>query len=1177
MITTGVLKTSENSYGVILEHKKKEVELLITLDGNIYSAYKSDKTGEYSFLNNDAKNIYRVIKSGIAGCKAKNGSAIPFALGTSVRHEFSKNKTEYAVELYDSEVSGLYISNEDMFINTSYSERTDLIPDNIPYIKLSSAAKTSEFKETDNDGIVVRTVSEIALDKKDISWLRNKKYYIVNDDETAEKIFTFLDDYNGVISYDTETSGLKINCFSKINSQYSRDLEKWNAEHPDEQIRADYLVGIIFCIEDDVSYYFPARNRKFKNLYEDVNSSTRIDTINKIKNRYLLGDMKDVDGDMADYVRNTPASEWRTDVVLMERCRGIIESRHLTAHNASFEYKVGLCYDLDTNIKDDTMILHQLMYKFRGTKSNRGESSKLKELAYREFGIEQWELDDFFPDYAEDDSGLVRSTKKKSKKVNSKIDFSYMDYDGTRVYAPTDGDIGYKLLMKYKTDMLTNHKEQEYIYNVEVIVSCAIGYMEFYGHRLAEEKINSVRDKLLADMNILESEIRQIINYSSNKEIDMHRELKELVREYTEKEKEYSEEERKEIIESINAKSKELKNEIDNNVDYTLNLASPAQVAKLFYDDLKIPFTGEKKSVAKKVIKSLLKNKDEDGNNKYPIVHLYSEYKKIDTLLTKFFDNLQYYMYPGGYVFSSYGQIDTATGRMSCRKPNAQQYPKDITEIVIPRDGFTMLDADFSQIEYRVLVALAGEDRLAELFKDPDNDYHTIMASRMYGVPYASVTPKMRGDAKSFNFGIPYGMGFKSLAILLTGMSGRAQIEEAKVKYELYFKDQPKIRKFFDNIKEMALINKHTKTFWNRYRYYNIDTEGGADSYKKAAALRQAGNAVIQGTAADIFKIAIARIFSYIRQHKLFGKLLITNMIHDEVLCEFKSDSLNVLRVLKDIGDLMQFKVNGFPPLFIGAGIGESWSLAKGKMAEIHPHLLAKISEEADSINLFEPELKTSKEIVEYMNSRVYEFRRNKVIEYILDEENHNKELHPVIGNLLNLQFNYGHSKDGEHLSDDEYTKLCLSEFIKNNNLNVDAELFKGQANKAEDIEEEEYDDVENNDDVDDIEYYESDFSVIDETNIVYGTSVQELISIFGYVVSKKLRICGIDTRVLGSKKKEALIDFLYKHICDAEEEGSMQIVFLHASGILNETGIYIKGVEGSDVETRIKMMDMAI
>ena len=222
--------------------------------------------------------------------------------------------------------------------------------------------------------------------------------------------------------------------------------------------------------------------------------------------------------------------------------------------------------------------------------------------------------------------------------------------------------------------------------------------------------------------------------------------------------------------------------------------------------------------------------------------------------------------------------------------------------------------------------------------------------------------------------------------------------------------------------------------------------------------------------------------------------------------------------------------------------------ISERKMAEIHPHLLAKISEEADSINIFEPELKTSKEIVEYMNSRVYEFRRNKVIEYILDKENHNKELHPVIGNLLNLQFSYGHSKDGEHLSDDEYTKLCLSEFIKNNNLNVDAELFKGQANKAEDIEEEEYDDVENNDDVDDIEYYESDFSVIDETNIVYGTSVQELISIFGYVVSKKLRICGIDTRVLGSKKKEALIDFLYKHICDAEEEGSMQIVFLHAS-----------------------------
>jgi DNA polymerase-1 len=84
----------------------------------------------------------------------------------------------------------------------------------------------------------------------------------------------------------------------------------------------------------------------------------------------------------------------------------------------------------------------------------------------------------------------------------------------------------------------------------------------------------------------------------------------------------------------------------------------------------------------------------------------------------------------------------------------------------------------------------------------------------MYGVPYASVTPKMRSDAKSFNFGIPYGMGFRSLAILLTGRCGVSEVEEAKEKYELYFKDQPNVRTFFNKVKEMALVNKYTKTKW---------------------------------------------------------------------------------------------------------------------------------------------------------------------------------------------------------------------------------------------------------------------------------------------------------------------------------------------------------------------------
>ena len=134
-----------------------------------------------------------------------------------------------------------------------------------------------------------------------------------------------------------------------------------------------------------------------------------------------------------------------------------------------------------------------------------------------------------------------------------------------------------------------------------------------------------------------------------------------------------------------------------------------------------------------------------------------------------------------------------------------------------------------------------------KMFHDPDTDYHTLQASNMYGVDYAAVTKAMRGDAKSFNFGIPYGMGVRSLAILLFGQTEEWHIEEAKRKYELYFKDQPKVRQFFNDVKEMALVNKNTKTYFGRRRYYSFtDKDGKENNAAKAQALRQAGNAVIQ-------------------------------------------------------------------------------------------------------------------------------------------------------------------------------------------------------------------------------------------------------------------------------------------------------------------------------------------
>lgn len=1182
MFTRGEFTVGNVTYGAIMSYTKTRIEAILVTSGTVVSAYLVNEEGSYSYNNVHAKELVQLVQNGVKACTSKNCSPVPFELGAMNQHEFIKAKVEYTMQMYRGEVVGAYIQSADKRVEMEYISDFKF-PDNIPYIKLTEVKKNINLAESDLDAIQTRSVEEIALEKEDTSWLKNKQYFIVNDDETAEKLFTFFDNYNGPIAYDTETTGLKINCFGQINSKYQHDLEKYNAEHSDNPIRADKLVGIIFCVQENTSYYFPCFNRKFKNLYDDLKSPIRNRIINNTKAAYTIGAMRNVDNSVADYWRKTPADEITPDCILMERVRHILETKHIVCHNGSFEFKVGLQYWIDTNLKDDTMIIHQVAYKFRNG-GGKAEPSNLKYLAKKELGVDQWELHDFFPNWKPDKEGLVRR-KPGAKNLGTQIDFSYMDYPGTRVYAPTDGDVTLCLFHKFKSDLLKNHKEMEYIYNVEVIVACAIGYMEFFGHRIDESKILSARAETLANKSLIESEIRQMIDYSSEKEIEAYNKIKEF------RENKNSnltdDEHNQKLIDLVG----ELDKAIAENVEKQINLGSSAQVCDLFYNKLNIPCSEEKQSVAKKVVKGLMKEKDDEGKPKYPVVHLYSKYKNEETLLSKFFDNLIYFTYPGGFIFSSFGQIATNTGRMACSKPNCQQYPKVITKIIIPRDGYVMMDADYSQIEYRVLTAMAGNDWLAKLFSDPDSDYHTLMASLMYGVDYSAVTSAMRSAAKSFNFGIPYGMGLGSLAILLTGKNTAQTRDEAAEKMEDYFANQPRTRKFFENVKEMAQVNGYTKTLFNRYRYYSFtDKDGNVNNAKKAAALRQAGNAVIQGTAADIFKIGVARNFSFIRRNGLLGKLLIINMIHDEQLMEVDVQHLNMQRIVAEVGNNMQFKVDGFPPLYIGAGIGKAWGYAKGKMAEIHPVLLQQFTEEAKNIPIWRTPEEMEKEpvvdvhkVLDYFDHRVYEFRRKKVADYLSNPENWHKPIFPAISGLINLQFNYGRGDDaktyvgpnGEKYTDQEFLELNIADFLKENHIDADPSWFKATDNKAQDEEEDkEYSDGGDEDDIMDIVEGDEDikaFKLVDESDKTFGSSIHDMINVFGACILMQQKICGINTKNMYYKKKDALIDYLMNYICDENDPGALQIVFLTDSNVLNYTGIYVKNLDNDELEKAYK------
>lgn len=1149
--TTGTY-TDNQTYSVIACIDKQYSEVIIGFGGKIISAYKLEGLrDEYLAGSPMAKEVYKTLKRGIGGCKSSNGVPVPFQLGACVEHSFQRAGVDFSIRRFNSGLCGAYIASRNFTLDLSLASSA---PSglNLPYVKLAKETSDASF---DASSIYVRPLEEIGL-FKDTSWLKDKRYKVVTDEREAEELFSKIEEKirtnpNTPIAFDTETTGLKINMFGKIGSEKAEELKRYNESvGKSKQKGVDKLVGFIYCLEPNVSYYFPAGNRKFHNLYSDINDPLTKQTAERIKAYYTVGRFRSRDDDMARYIRKTLVEDFGCDVILMERNRDILEKGYLVGHNGTFDAKVAYLYSIDINFREDSMILHQLVYKFRSTTSNRGESSALKYLVKREFGVDQLELTDFF------DPNAYSTTKTKKKELG--IDFSYMDLAGSTAYAPADGDFTLQLFIRYKSVLLHDFKSLEYIYYVEVLVSLAIAYMEFYGYRINEEKIDATRDKYLVQKAELEHKIRQMVGYSTEKEDAVFASLAGAAD--------------REAKISILPEAIAVMAESEN----ALNLTSPIKVAELFYDVLKMPM-GEKKSVSKTALAGLSKQAGKNGE----IVRVYQEWKGVDTLLTKFFGRLQEFMYPSGFIFSHFGQISTATGRMSCSSPNAQQFPKSITAIIEPRKDCVMFDADFSQIEYRTLVALAGEEALKEKFRDPDMDYHTTMASLMYGVDYASVSPKQRGEAKRFNFGIPYGMGITSLTIGLFGTATKENIEAAKEKYELYFRDQPNVRKFFANVKESAEVYGYTETKWHRRRYYSFkDKDGNLSSKAKASALRQAGNAVIQGTAADIFKISVARNFSYIRRNGLMGKLFIVNMIHDEQLMECNVKELNPKRVLADVVQNMELKLDGFPPLYVGAGVGLSWKDAKGKMAEIHPDLANEYIEESKDMPIFRGEDSVSEspeEVLSYFNERVVDFRVRKITKYVLDKGNWGKPIHPVIGNLLSLQFDYGVNEEvaAKYTEANGYTKDEIAEAKKNipteqlkrfmvdKGIAVNPDNFRSAEIEHEVESDKVYEDESEEEGLEEAEAEEyNEFKLIDESKAVFGVGITELVGRFKVFVSESRGICGIDSEFLrGLKDREGLIAYLNEHICEKGADGSMELMTLVGGGALTHSGQYVRGV----------------
>jgi DNA polymerase-1 len=306
--------------------------------------------------------------------------------------------------------------------------------------------------------------------------------------------------------------------------------------------------------------------------------------------------------------------------------------------------------------------------------------------------------------------------------------------------------------------------------------------------------------------------------------------------------------------------------------------------------------------------------------DEHPLPALVLEYRTIAKLKSTYVDALPDLVNPGtGRVHTSYNQAVTTTGRLSSSDPNLQNIPirtpvgRKIRAAFIARDDWVLLDADYSQIELRIMAHLSRDAELVKAFEE-DDDVHRRTAARIMGVPAREVTDEMRSRAKTVNFGIIYGMGARGLAQSL-GIG----VEEARRFIDDYFAKYPGVRRFIDETIARAKRDKAVATLLGRARQLPDITS--SDRRAQAFAERTAVNTPIQGTAADIIKTAMVQIDRRLGERGLRAGMIM--QVHDELLFEVPPAELDEVKAIVRSG--MEDAIRLAVPLKVDIGVGKNW------------------------------------------------------------------------------------------------------------------------------------------------------------------------------------------------------------------------------------------------------------
>ena len=758
--------------------------------------------------------------------------------------------------------------------------------------------------------------------EKDLTWLAKKDYRVIRTKKEIDDYVELLKDLpqDTYIGVDTETTGLRVN-----------------------QNKVDEIVGMSLSHKEDFGIYLPFRQKYGKN------------------------------------------SEYTIEEV-MEKLRPLIDKREPTAkplvlHNAKFDWKVFKQSDIELNVVKDTFIMMGLLafavgkmygfeefvehytkfgysedvlydtyYKNQIVAGHKVQESgvALKDLpnisAYRQNGLkgavehyfnyEVLELTDMFEkktptDYekvielvekgAEIDeiteSKLRTDIRAKENGKNKRVtpfDFRYAPEWFYTIYGAADGDFPLMLLRVLTEeggDWAKLGGALDITEQIELATVETLAEQEYYGLKIVIPEIQRLGNDAEEDLKNIEQSI-------------------------------YDE------------------------VGFEFNINSNKDLGDVLYNKMGVPKHQSFRTksgamgVGKKVLDQIADMKDEQGNDKFPIVHKLKKYSKVSKELSAFYRALPDLADDFGFINPSYNALGAETGRISSNDPNIQQMHPNVRPYIVPdSDEFYLATCDFSQVERRLMGGLSGEPAINERFIiDKEADSHKQTYASMYNFPYEQVTGERRAIGKTLNFATAYGIAKQGLALQLYNNQDEIHQAMAQDLLDTYNRSVPVYRKFIAGVEQRAKETYYAETYFGRRRHikefdpkYYIPTSKIA---RESSGERAAGNMVVQGTAADILKLAMARLRANWRRYGYLEDMAVMKMnVHDEVTYQVhKSIHPYITAYIMKLSMEVDLSEQGFPPLYIGMNMGDDWSAGKRDDLEAPVILIEELAEKGKQI-----------------------------------------------------------------------------------------------------------------------------------------------------------------------------------------------------------------------------------